>query len=161
MEGLDGRLILLYTLNFLILFAFLRWILYKPVRKFLSEREARFSTRVEDVELREREAEQAKEKYDALMQQVQAESDSVLRDARAQANRRAEQILADAEKQANDFMVHARKEIADEQRLARQQLREELVDLAADMASRILEREVTAEDHKRIVERFISRERVG
>ncbi len=152
MEGLDFRLIGLYTANFIILFIFLRWILYKPVRKFLSEREARFSTRVEDVELRER---------DALLEQVHAESDGILRDARAQANRRAEQILADAEKQANEYMVRARKEIADETRLARQQLREELVDLAADMASRILEREVTAEDHKRIVERFISRERVG
>jgi F-type H+-transporting ATPase subunit b len=95
------------------------------------------------------------------MGRVQEDSEGLLRVSRQNANRKAEEIIADAEKQAEEFIRQARKQIADEQKLARQEMRDQIVDLAVDMASRILEREVTAEDHKRIVERFLKSERVG
>lgn len=158
---LDGRLIAAYIINIGILFFVLWKILYKPVKKFLDEREARFQRREEDVERREHDTQEDKAKYEALLGHVQEESDVVLRDARANANRKAEDILSEAEKQAGEFIRQARKQIADEQRLARAEMREQIVDLAVDMASRILEREVSADDHKRIVDRFLSSEKVG
>lgn len=159
--GLDWRVIAAYIINIVALFIILRLILYKPVKKFLDEREARYRRIAEENERREHDTRAEKAKYDELMGQAQEESEVVLRDARRQANRKAEDILSDAEKQAEDLIRQARKQIADEQKQARQEMRGQIVDLAVDMASRILEREVTAEDHKRIVERFLKSERVG
>jgi F-type H+-transporting ATPase subunit b len=158
---LDWRLIAAYVFNIVVLFFVLRWILYKPVKKFLDEREARYTRRAEDIERRDHDTQAEKARYEALMGRVQEESEGLLRDTRHNANRTAEEILADAEKQAEALIRQARKQIADEQKLARQEMRGQIVDLAVDMASRILEREVTAEDHKRIVERFLKSERVG
>lgn len=158
---LSLQLIAAYVINIVILFLVLRKILYKPVKKYLDEREARYKRRAEEIERRGHDTEAEKAKYEALMGHVQEETDGLLRDSRQNANRKAEDILADAEKQAEELIRRARREIADEQKLARQEMREQLVDLAVDMASRILEREVTAEDHKRIVERFLKNERVG
>jgi F-type H+-transporting ATPase subunit b len=158
---LDWRVILAYVVNIGVLFFVLWKILYKPIKKFLDEREARYRRISEDLERRDHDTQAEKEKYGELVGHVQEESESVLRDARQQANRKAEDILADAEKQAAEFIKQARKQIADEQKAARQEMRDQIVDLAVDMASRILEREVTAEDHKRIVERFLKSERVG
>jgi F-type H+-transporting ATPase subunit b len=158
---LDPLIIVAYLVNIAILFFVLWKVLYKPVRKFMDEREARFRRREEDIERRGHDTLAEKEKYDALLGNVQQETDGLIRDSRQNANRKAEEILADAEKQAEEYIRQARKQIADEQRLARQEMRDQIVDLAVDMASRIHEREVTAEDHKRIVERFLKNERVG
>lgn len=158
---LDPMLIGAYLFNVLILFFVLSKVLYKPVKKFLDERESRYARRSEEIERRDHDTQEQKAKYDELIGHVQEESDTMLRDSRANANRRAEDIIARAEAQAEEMIRQARKEIADEKRLARQEMREEIVDLAVDMSARILEREVSAEDHKRIVDRFLTSEKVG
>jgi F-type H+-transporting ATPase subunit b len=159
--NLDWRLIAAYVLNVGVLFIILSKVLYKPLKKFLDEREARFRSRAEDIERREHETQAEKTKYDELMGHVKEESDSLVRDSRQSANRRAEEIISDAEKQADELIRQARRQIAEEQKQARQEMKDQIVDLAVDMASRILEREVTAEDHRRIVERFLKSQRVG
>jgi F-type H+-transporting ATPase subunit b len=158
--NLDLRLIAAYLINLIVLFIFLRWILYKPVKKFLDEREARYARRVEYVEQRDREVEEDKARYKSMMDKMQADSETILKDTRAQANRRAEEILQDAEQQAGELAIRARKEIEEERLVAQQNMREEIVNLAVDMASRVLEREAAPADHERMVQKFLATERI-
>lgn len=153
-------LVIAYALNIGILFVILKYVLYKPVRKYLDEREARYKRRTEDIERREHDSTEKQAQYEELMSCAQEQSDTLVREARSAANRRAEEILADAQKQADELIRQARRQIADEQRAAKFEMREQIVDLAVDMASRILEREVTADDHKRIVDRFLKSQKV-
>ncbi len=155
------QLIAAYLVNIVVLFVFLRLVLYKPIRRFLQEREARFQRRQEDIERKERDSLAAKERYDGLLAGIDEHRDEILRDTRGAANRRAEEILDEARQQADDLLRQARRQIAEEQRLARQHMRDEIVDLAVDMASRILEREVNPDDHERIVQKFLRDEKVG
>ncbi len=159
--NLDIQVVAYYLINLIVLFVFLRWILYKPVRKYLKERETRYARRVEYIEQRDHEVEQDKAQYAGLLEAAQADRETALRDARAQANRRAEEILKNAEAQAAELIRKARREIEEERRVARTNMREEIVTLAVDMANRILEREVSREDHDRMVERFLRDERIG
>ena len=159
--NIDLRLIAAYLVNLIVLFVFLRWILYKPVKKFLDEREARHARRVEYIEQRDREVEEDKVRYEALMDKAQVDSENILKDARAQANRRAEEILADAERNAGEVVFRARREVDEERRAAQQNMREEIVNLAVDMANRVLEREASGEDHERMVKKFLTTERIG
>jgi F-type H+-transporting ATPase subunit b len=158
---LSFPLIAAYVVNIVILFVVLRKILYKPVKKFLDEREARYLRSTEEIERRDHETQGEKAKYDAMLGEVREQTDGLIRDARQSANRKAEEILADAQRQADELIRSARKQIAEEQDAAKREMRDQLVDLAVDMASRILEREVTAEDHHRIVDKFLKSERVG
>lgn len=158
---LDPLIIAAYLVNIGILFVVLWKALYKPVRKYMDEREARYRNRAEEIERRDHETQAEKAKYDELMGRVKEESEGFIRDSRQSANRRAEEIIADAEKQAEEMIRRARRQIADEQKQVRLEMRDQIVDLAVDMAGRILEREVTQEDHKRLVERFLKSERVG
>jgi F-type H+-transporting ATPase subunit b len=161
MLGLDWRVVAAYLVNVVALYLLLSKVLYKPIKKFLDEREARFARRTEDIERRDHDVQETKAKYETLLGSAQEESEALLRDTRSTANRRAEVILSDAETQAAELIRRARVEIDGERRIAQQEMREQIVDLAVDMASRILEREVTADDHKRIVDKFLSSERVG
>lgn len=158
---LDPWVIAAYLINVGILYVVLRILLYKPIRKFLDERESRYARRSEEIERRDHDTQEEKAKYEQLIGHVKDESDVLLKDSRIAANHRAEEIIAQAEAQAEELIAQARKQIAEEKRLARLEMREEIVDLAVDMAARILEREVSADDHKRIVDRFLTSERVG
>lgn len=159
--NLDFRVILAYFINLVVLFVFLRWILYKPVRKYLMERELRYSQRVDYIEQRDHQVEQDKAKYAGLLQNAEADRETALRDARAQANRRAEEILKEAQTQAEELIRKARKEMDDERRVAHTNMREEIVTLAVDMANRVLEREASQQDHERMVRQFLENERIG
>ena len=159
--NLDIRVVAYYLINLIVLFVFLRLILYKPVRKYLMERENRFARRVEYIEQRDHEVEQDKAKYTGLLEAAEADRENTLRDARAQANRRAEEIIKEAQTQADELIRKARSEIDDERRVAHTNMREEIVTLAVDMANRVLQREATQQDHERMVREFLERERIG
>lgn len=159
--NLDIRVVAFYLINLIVLYVFLRWILYKPVRKYLMERENRFARRVEYIEQRDHEVEQDKTKYAGLLEAAEADRETTLREARAQANHRAEEILKDAQAQADELIRKARREMDDERRVAHTNMREEIVTLAVDMANRVLEREASQQDHERMVHKFLENERIG
>lgn len=161
MDLISWTRIAAYAVNIVILFLFLRWLLYKPVGKFLAEREQRFAQRREDLEAREADAQTLREKYERALAEAHEESSRIIQESRVQANRRAEEILEEARRQSRELVDRARAEIQEERRVSRQAMREEVALLAIDIASRVLEREVTLEDNRAVVERFLSRERIG
>ncbi|MDD4796677.1 MAG: F0F1 ATP synthase subunit B [Eubacteriales bacterium] len=161
MLGLDIRLVLAYLINVAILFIFLRLVLYKPVRKFLKERELRFVAQREDIDAEKQAAQATKEQYDTLLQTAHDEGAAVIRDSRSQANQRAEAILSEARQQAVDIVERARREVAEERRVAKQAMHDEIANLAVEIAAKILEREVSAQDSKNIIEQFLHKERIG
>lgn len=161
MLGLDFRLILAYLINVAILFIFLRLVLYKPVRKFLKEREMRFASQREDIDAEKKEALALKAQYDGLLEKAHDEGETIIRESRSQANQRAETILNEAREQAVDIVERSRREVAEERRIAKQAMHDEIANLAIEISAKILEREVSAEDTKNIIDKFLNKERIG
>ena len=62
--NIDIQQVLLHLLNFVILFAGLYFILYKPVRKFMDAREEHFKKLEEEAKGKVEEGEKAKEEYE-------------------------------------------------------------------------------------------------
>jgi F-type H+-transporting ATPase subunit b len=54
------------------------------------------------------------------------------------------------------MVAQAENEIASEKRKAEVQMKREIVDLSAELAGKILDREVKAQDHSDLVDAFIS-----
>jgi F-type H+-transporting ATPase subunit b len=159
--NIDPITILAHIVNIIILFVFLRWLLYKPVKKFIDARSAEFDERRANIAYQEEEIEKQKAKYEELMAGSQNEANELVRQSRDNANKRAEVILEDARQSAKDLMEHTRQEIANERNAAQARMREEVADLAIGIATRVLEREVEVEDNEKIIENFFSRERIG
>lgn len=160
MLGLDLRLVLAYAVNILILFVFLRLILYKPVKKFMQERQLRFAAQQEDIAAQQAQAQALKDEYDELLTKAHDEGENIIRESRMQANQRAETILTDAREQATEIVERSRREVAEERRVAKQAMHDEIANLAIDISTKILEREVSAEDSKGIIDKFLDKERI-
>lgn len=159
--GLNFTVLAAHIVNIVVLFLALRFLLYKPVRKFLDEREQRYSQRIEDMDLREGEIAADRTKYDQLLKEAHSEADQIITTSRAHAHERAEEIVEEARQQSKQMMERTRREIADERKNARIAMREEVADLAVNIAGRVLEREVDLDDNQHIVDKFLSKERLG
>jgi len=159
--GLDFLTLGAHILNILILFLVLRFLLYKPIKKFIENRANSYTQREEDVTNAEKKALELKAKYETQLKKAGNEAENLVLDSRRDANRRADEIIRQAREQADEMLELARKEIKEERANAQIAMREEVADLAIGIAGRVLEREVRAEDNKRIIDTFLNKKRIG
>ncbi|MCL2298597.1 MAG: ATP synthase F0 subunit B [Firmicutes bacterium] len=130
--------VLLHILNMIILFVIVRFLVYKPMRKFMAAREQRIAAALA-------EAEKARGEADAL----HAQAGTIIAEAEASARVKALEVAAQADEAARAMTESAREEglaivekaKADamaERELAIAGMRGEVIDLAAAMAEQIL-----------------------
>ena len=146
--------ILIYVINIAVLFLLLRWILWKPVGRFLSDRSLRVRTELESAEKARVDAEALKAEYAENLAGIEARGRDMMRESQIKASEEAEEILSDARENAKAMILDARERIAEEKERALDNARREVAELASDMASRILKREVLPDDNMGAVEDF-------
>ena len=86
---------------------------------------------------------------------AEAESRQLLKAARDEAKVQAKEIIDDAGQKARDMIEHSQKEIRREQFNARKELQEEVGSLAILAAEKILEKDLTEQDHEELVNKII------
>ena len=147
--------VLVSIVNFLVLLYLLRRFMWGPIMETLERRAAKIREGLELTESARREREQLKQ-----------EVDKTLAEARREANAIAERTTKAAEAAAADIRVQAKTEAdrirekgrEDAQHLHDQalaQLRAEVASMVVLAASRILGKEINAEQHRALIERSL------
>ena len=129
--------------NTLITFLIVKHFLFKPLRKMLAAREQEVRDLYAHAETDRREAEAMKR--------------DIVSNAQKRAERHAEQILEQANREAAVAKQRAEESIELERKKAMNQMKDEIADLSVMIASKVVEREVKADDHKRLIEDFIDK----
>ena len=80
--NIDWQQILLHLLNFVILFAGLWLLLYKPVRKFMQKRREEYENKDAETERKKSEAEQLRAQYEQKLADADAEIEAKRLDAK-------------------------------------------------------------------------------
>ena len=106
--NLDWQQILLHLLNFVILFAILYFLLYKPVRNFMDKRKAAYQEMEDQANADRKEAESLKEEYAARLEEAEAEIAKMKRESFDAAEKRAKDITRNAETEAAEILSKAR-----------------------------------------------------
>ena len=147
--------ILISLINLLILFLVFKRFLFKPVQKMLDKRKQQ----VEDIYAAADEsrtaAEDMKQQYEEKMATAREEADGLVRNAVQTAQRRSDAIVAEANSQASHLKQKAEEEIEKEKRQMLSDVRGEISDLAVSIASKVVGREINADDHQGYVDEFI------
>ncbi len=153
--GLDGVKILLHLLNFAILMAGLTILLYKPVLKFIKNRQDIIKTQIEDNEKIKKEAEDKYLTYQDKLDNINADLDAKKAEADKEIEGKKEAIIYEATRKAKDMLKKAEQDCAQERVNAFNNLRHEIADAAVEIASVILEREISKEENSKIIEQCI------
>ncbi len=154
---IDLYVILLYVVNVIILYFILRWLLYKPVTKFLEGRERSYADKVAELNQKEADAEVLKHKYEHLINDAQSQAADIINKGNEMARERSKDIVDDAKEQARMIVMRSRSEIESEKKLAKQEMKDEIVEMAIQIAGRVLEREVSEADNKKIIDDFFEK----
>lgn len=106
--NIDIQQILLHLLNFAVLFAGLYFILYKPVRKIMDEREEHFKKLEEDAQSKVADSEKAKEEYEARLKNADSEINVKKEEAGKETFAERERIITAANDEAAKILEKAR-----------------------------------------------------
>lgn len=148
-----------HALNLLILFLLLRHFLYKPVSKFMAEREAKFAREREQLDASRNEANVLKAQYETSMKNARLDAEHIAEERRKAAEREAEDLRKKAKQDAQVILTDAMHQAVVDREDMLKELRSQTAELAVDIAGKILEREVSQEDHQRIIDSFF--EKIG
>lgn len=135
--NIDWQLILLHWMNLAILTGGLYFLLYKPVKSFMAQREEHYRQMDQEAEDKLSQAERTQAEYQAKLDGVEDE----LREARAKVQQAAQQSareqLAQAKEQAQQIVALAHIEAEHERDQMMKQSQRELKDLAAKAAKKL------------------------
>ena len=87
---------------------------------------------------------------------AKAEAEQILQTATDQADRRAQRIVNEAREKAEGIVREAQTQAALEQKKAQAGIKQEIVDVSALLAAKMLEREINPADHRAIIDAAIA-----
>ena len=155
--SLDVWTMLFTFMNLLLLFYFARKFLFKPIKKMIDSRKEEIDNLYEDAGKAKSDAEQFKAEYEVKLEQATAESEEIMRRAVRNAQLKEEEILKEARDEAAQTLQRAEEQIESERKQAMEDIKNDVSDIAIDIASAVLSREISEDEHREMIDGFIDR----
>lgn len=128
--------------NVLILYVFLKYVLFIPVRKLLEERKKGLDDQNARAAADTAEAQKLKAEYEQRILEAGREADNILGESRREMIKKEQEVLDDAKTRAADIMSAARSEASKDFEAAQSSVRDEVKDIASTMAARVTNQKV-------------------
>lgn len=148
--------LLAHAISFAVFFFLVRGafmaIIYPPMK----ERRDRIQAEYDRIEQEKAAVAGLKQEYEAHLKKIEAESRERIQAAVAEGQRVGTELRDLARKEAQEILTRAREDIAMERDKAQVTLRNEVVALAMGIAGKVIQEELTAEKHKKLVDAFLA-----
>jgi F-type H+-transporting ATPase subunit b len=142
--------------NIGLLFFILRAILFKPVTRFMADREQRIKHDIEHAAQERKRAEELRASYEEKLRAADEEAEKIRAAAREEAAIQAETIIEKGRSEAARIASVAYIQIESDRRASSAQFKMEAASLVLAATGRILRRETNEEDAQRAVAEFVS-----
>ena len=135
--NIDWQQILLHWMNLAILTGGLYFLLYKPVKQFMTKREEHYRRLDQEAARKLDEAEKVRAEYQARLDGAEEEIRQTRARAQQAAQQSAEEQLSQARTQAQQIIAHARTEAEHSKERAIKESQRELRKLAAEATRKL------------------------
>lgn len=141
--------------NLLILYVFLKKILFKPIKNMIDSRQQEVDDMYSEASKAEESAKAMRTEYEKKISAVGEEAEAILRTAQRRAQLKEEEILREADAEAARVRERAEEEIELEKKRMLGEIKDEVSDMAIGIAAAVIGREVSAEEHVDLIDSFI------
>ncbi len=141
--------------NLLILVMLVKKFLFKPVMDILQQRQDEVDKIYADANKAKEDAKVLKADYENRLASAKEEAGEIVKTATANAQRKSNEMLEEAQAKASNLVVRAEAQIEQERKKAINEIKDEISGMAVDIASKVVEREISAKDHEKLIEDFI------
>ena len=152
---LDGWTFLAQICNLIIQLVIFKKFLLKPIKQVIADRKAKADSEIADAQKLRTEAEAMKAEYEQNLQNARTEANQIVTAAQKTATARSEEIVGEARAQAAALKQKAEADIAQERKKAVNEVKDEIGGIAMEIASKVVEREISEKDHKDLIDEFI------
>lgn len=158
--GINLPLLVVFCVNFIILFVLLRIFLYKPVLKVLDERAQRTKEAMELAEATKQEYGEARAEVQKQIEKGRQEAQTIITQAMQLGERLKEESRQEATKQAQVILERTRIELGAEREKIVEDLRREFVSIAILAAEKVIKETLDKEKHRKLIEETLQRSAV-
>ena len=142
--------------NLLILFLFLKKLLFKPLKNMIDSRQKEIDDMYADAENSRTQAEEYKAEYEKKLEKATEESEEIIKNAMRRAKLREEEILREAGEQAARTVERAYEQVELEKKRAINEIKTEVSEMAIGIAAAVIGRDVDGDEHKDLIDSFIA-----
>ncbi|MAF26585.1 MAG: F0F1 ATP synthase subunit B [Gemmatimonadota bacterium] len=142
--------------TFVVVLIVLRLTAWNPILSALKEREQSIEGAIADAGRIQSEAEELLATYRTMIDKARDETRAILEEGRKDSLQAQEEIRKAALVEADEFKARARREIELQKDGAVREIWEQAADLSTELASRVIGRSLTGDDHRRLVENLIT-----
>ena len=160
-NGIEEKLLpniwafLVQLIAFVLLLIAVIFLAYKPVKKFLEKRSEMLEEEVKTTHENRKISEEKRVEMISNLANAKAEATKIINDATKEATIAKDKIISDANDERRQLKEKTMNEISLEKEKAMKELKDQIVDVAFEASSKILEREVNSLDNKKIVDNFV------
>ena len=147
--------ILVTLATFILLMLLLKKFAWGPLMGIMKQREELIAEEIEAAEKSRIDSQKYLEEQRALLKEARTEAQSIVENAKKQGEATREEIIATARTEAQRLKESAVLEIETEKANALRAVREEVVSMSILAASKVLEKEISEEDNRALIEATI------
>ena len=155
--GFNPWTALFTLLNLVLTFLILKKFLFKPVNKMIDDRQKEIDDLYADANAAKEKAASMEADYTQRLAEAKDASAQIIAEATQEAHRRRDDIIIHAQTDADAIRNKARADIELERKKALNDVKDEISRIAIDIAEKVVEKELDASDHDRMVEDFLRR----
>ncbi|WP_174734259.1 F0F1 ATP synthase subunit B [Mesobacillus harenae] len=153
--GFNGGDILFQLAAFLILLALLKKYAWGPLMGIMNEREQHIANEISAAENSRKEASSLIEEQRELIKQSRLEAQGLIENAKKQGDVQRDEIIALARTEAERLKESAKLEIEQQKEQAVAAIREQVASLSVLVASKVIEKELSAADQEKLINEYI------
>ncbi len=142
--------------NLLIVYLFLKKLLFKPLSDMISSRQKEIDDMYENAEKSRAEADESRSLYEEKLRAANEESEEILKNAGRRAKLREEEIIREANAEAKRTLERAEAQIELERKNALNSIKNEVSEMAIGIAAAVIERDIKADEHAELIDEFIN-----
>lgn len=153
--GVEWGTVIVTVITFAILLALLKKFAWGPLKEVMDKRERDINRDIDEAEEAKLNAQKLEEENKKTLKQTQDEVQRILEDARVQARKQHEEIIHEANIRANGMIETAQSEINSEKERALADINNQVSELSVLIASKVLKKEISEQDQKELVDKYL------
>ena len=151
----DPGLYIWTIVTFLVLLALLAKFAWTPLLTALQARQEGITQSLDAAKRAREEVEQVKRESAEIIKRAHAEASTIVSSSRADAERLREEAKQKARTEAAAIVAAAERQVQAEMARARDEVKREAVDLSVAIASKLIRRNISADDNRAMIDEMI------
>ena len=148
---------IIQIINLFIQVYLIKKFLFKPINEILEKRRNLADKEIKEAREAKDEADSLKVQYEDSLTNAHAEAAQIVSDAQKEAQQKADTLVHEAEAEAQSIKARAAADIEQEKKKAINEAKDEIGSLAMEIAGKVVEKEISESDHKKLIDDFITK----